>query len=121
MPPPGTSGVSHSNSCRMTSRQLSRTRKHGSIDPRNDELLFSEGKTYARLGKFEDAVRIFDLALGVSPDRGEFFYEKGLALSALGRHGEAESVLEKAVLHLPKNPDPLYHRGLSLMNLGTVF
>ena len=54
------------------------------FDPRNGELLFSEGKTFARLGKFEDAVRIFDLALGVSPDGGELFYEKGLALSASG-------------------------------------
>ena len=50
------------------------------FDPRNGELLFFEGKTYARLGKFEDAVRIFNLALEVSPDNGEVFYEKGLAL-----------------------------------------
>ena len=40
-------------------------------DPQNEEILIAEGKTLSRLGQYEEAIRIFDLALIITPENGE--------------------------------------------------
>ena len=80
-------------------------------------IILSEGKALGRLNRFEDAIRILDIALGTDPGNGEVLFEKGMALAHLRRHEEAEEAFGESAAALPDRYEPLYRRGLSLMSL----
>ena len=93
-------------------------REPGRYDPHNIEIVFSLGNALSRLGRFDEAIRIFDIALGIEPSNGQILLKKGIALASINRHNDAEIVLQMQPLRLPDQYEPHYLRGLSLVRLG---
>jgi len=70
------------------------------------------------LGQYEDALHLFDIALGKEPGNGEILFEKGKTLVSLDRHDEAQEIFRLSFTQLSDNYEPAYLRAESLVVLG---
>jgi tetratricopeptide (TPR) repeat protein len=74
----------------------------------------NSGNLLASLGRHEEALAQFQLALSVQPDRALAHYNLGTALGALNRHEEAVAHYRKALAERPDYPAALNNLGNSL-------
>jgi Flp pilus assembly protein TadD len=82
----------------------------------------SQGALYGaqrllELGRYDDAIKAFELATELSPKDSDAWYQRGLALGKLKRNQEALKCFEKAVKLDPGNQKFWYDRGACLVNL----
>ena len=69
------------------------------------EAIDNRAFTYMELGKYEDALRDFELSLQVNPDGVSAFFSSGECLMKLGRLAEAEAIFEQGVTRFPEQRD----------------
>ena len=61
------------------------------------ERLNGQGYSFCILGKYGDAIRCFDEALGIDPDHIHALNGKGNAFHELGKYGDAIQCYERAL------------------------
>ena len=66
------------------------------------EAIDNRAFTYMELGKYEDALRDFELSLQVNEDGVTAFFSKGECLMKLGKLSEAEAIFEQGVTRFPE-------------------
>jgi tetratricopeptide (TPR) repeat protein len=71
-------------------------------------------------GKYEEAIKMFDLTLSVVSNDVDALYHKGVALANLGKNDEAISYYDKALAVDPKHADALFSKGVTLGKLGKI-
>lgn len=76
--------------------QTLESRIRARLGPDNPDILDSRGLVYLRLGSPRDAVRDYDSALQVSPNRATSLYGRGLAELRLGEKAAAQNDLAAA-------------------------
>ncbi len=69
-------------------------------------------------GKYEEAINLYDLTLGVDPNNTDALHDKGVALHYLGKYEEAISFYDKVLALDPKYVNALHGKGAALANLG---
>jgi tetratricopeptide (TPR) repeat protein len=74
--------------------------------------LYNKGVTLSNIGKYEEAITLFDMALEINPHFVDAMYNKADALGELGKYEEALEWTEKAltlkpVTHNNSNSDDL--------------
>jgi Flp pilus assembly protein TadD len=93
------SGVdSHFEGAIMALRQAAK------IDSTETDVLFNLASALCSSGRFDKAVRIFDVYLDRSGERADGYNGKAVALIGLGQHNEALIALRKAQSIDPDNP-----------------
>ncbi len=73
-------------------------------DLQHFETLRRLGKSYTRLGKYEDAYICLQRALGINPDSPQVYINLGNLRSLMGEHDEAKSLYLRALDLDPGNP-----------------
>ena len=70
------------------------------------------------LGRYEEAMTFFDLAVEHDPALACAWYFRGLALNGLGRYDEALTCLDRVVTLDPRDPNAWVEKGRSLTRSG---
>lgn len=58
---------------------------------------YNEGYDLDKLGRYEEAIKAYDKALGIDPTLKEAWHNKGVTLANLGRYEEAIDAFDKAL------------------------
>jgi tetratricopeptide (TPR) repeat protein len=86
-------------------------------DPRPDYLA-SLGTTLQQQGRYEEALKVFDKAIQLSPDDAELWREISDILVQQERHDQALLGYQRALKLNPDHPDALYKSGVILDRFG---
>ena len=86
----------------------------------NATLHLYTGAALHELGRYEEAVASYRLALGITTGMGETHNNLGNSLMALGRFAEAAESFSRASRLLPASPVPLTALATALQALGNV-
>jgi tetratricopeptide (TPR) repeat protein len=86
----------------------------------NEVLLSMRGDVLNELGRYDEAIATYDLALAIKPDDGEAWNSRGNALFNLGRLDEAIVSFDKALEIKPDKDEAWYNRGVALGDLGRL-
>ena len=86
-------------------------------DPRPDYLA-SLGTTLQQQGRHEDALKVFDKAIQLSPDNAELWRQMGEILVQQERYDQALLSYQHALKLDPDHPDALYKSGAILDRFG---
>jgi tetratricopeptide (TPR) repeat protein len=76
-----------------------------------------EGVAQYELGRLEEALKCFEMAIKLNPNNEETWMGKGLVLGGLGRFEEALLSYDKAIEIDPNNEDAWFNKGWVLNNL----
>jgi predicted O-linked N-acetylglucosamine transferase (SPINDLY family) len=87
------------------------------LNPGHAGALVNYANILSLMGRWEDAVRVYDRALRLQPD-ADSFLNRGYALQSLNRPVEALASFERALMLAPRNIEALYRRGVMLNELG---
>jgi len=79
---------------------------------------FDEGNRLYDLGRYEEAIEEFDIALDIDPNYKEAHYNKGNTLRHLKRYEEAIKEYDKALAIDPNFKEAHNNKGIALNNLG---
>ena len=79
---------------------------------------FDKGNELFDLGKYEEAIQCYDIAIEINPDFEEAYYNKGTALSDLGNKEEAIKCYDKAIELNPDLEKAYNNKGVALSDLG---
>ncbi|KJV76842.1 tetratricopeptide repeat family protein [Rickettsia hoogstraalii str. RCCE3] len=60
-----------------------------------------KGVSFKKLGKYEEAIKSYDLAIKYKSDYAESYLEKGIVLVNLGKHKEAKENFNLALKYKP--------------------
>jgi tetratricopeptide (TPR) repeat protein len=82
------------------------------------ESLFSFGLILDEMERYKEAIRCYDKAIEIKPDKHEAWYNRGAALDDLGEYREAVASYDKALQIKPDKHEAWYNRGIALRNLG---
>ena len=89
-----------------------------------DDSLFFEfldkGDKLSELGKYEDAIGCYDLALAINPNDCKIWNNRGIALAKLHRYREAAASFNRAVEIDLGYHEAWYNRGNALSHLGKL-
>ena len=87
------------------------------LDPRQPAMLMNRGAALVALGRFEEALASYTLAIACQPEavRHEAFNNLGVYLQGLGRPVEAAEAYAKAVALKPDFPEAWGNRGIALL------
>jgi len=80
--------------------------------------LVTKGVALAHLGKFNEAISLYDKALAIKPNLVNALNAKGLALDSLGKFNEAIGMYDRALAVDPNNTAALTNKGVTLYHLG---
>ena len=69
------------------------------------------------MGRFEDGIKCYEMALQIYPKDIHALTQKGFALSEIGKYTEAVTVFDEALTLDPDNANILYQKGMALYNL----
>ncbi|HEY3679368.1 MAG TPA: tetratricopeptide repeat-containing glycosyltransferase family protein [Bradyrhizobium sp.] len=86
-------------------------------DPR-PEYLFSLGTALRHLKRFDEALKVFDKAVQLKPDKAELWVGLGRALVDLDRGSEALLTFQHALTLNPRNWDAAHESGTLLNRMG---
>ena len=86
-------------------------------DPRPDYLA-SLGTTLQQQGRYEEALKVFDKAIQLSPDDAELWRQMGDILVQQQRYDQALPSYQHALKLNPDHPDALYKSGALLDQFG---
>ncbi len=84
----------------------------------SDKELINEGVKLSKLGRYEDALKVFEKAIEMNPQDDKAWYAKGVALIKLGRNQEALKSFEKAIEINPQFAPVWRAKGVALGELG---
>lgn len=84
----------------------------------SQQMYYRRGMDFARVGKYESAIRELNRALEYDPDFAPAYNNLGVIYSRLGRKREAIGALEKAVWLDPAFPEACYNLGKLYMELS---
>jgi PAS domain S-box-containing protein len=83
--------------------------------------LYKQGvRLYYREGKYQDALVLFDRAIGIDPDLAYIWNDRGLCFMELGKFDEAQKCFERAVELIPRDEEFLYDKGEVLELIGIM-
>lgn len=91
-----------------------------SLDPANIEPYINLAKSYWYMEDLSQAIRWFDAALAIAPDRAELHLHLGIVLRDAGRPELALPYLQSAVVQSPANPELRYYLGMAQFALGQL-
>lgn len=86
--------------------------KHGIAE------LMNRGISLTSLGRYEEAIAYYDIAIDRAPLDSDVWMNKGIALSKLGKPKEATDCYDYALKINPKSSVILTNKGVSLFKLG---
>ena len=69
---------------------------------KNAEEYFEQGFAYAKLGKYTDAIAIWNKAIAIKPDYADAYYQIGNAYTALEQY--ADAIAPYVINLVPKLP-----------------
>ena len=78
----------------------------------------NKGLNFYDVGNFEDAVKAYNKAIEINPEKVDYWYNKGFALHALRNFSEAIEAYDKTIDMEPEKADAWYYKGLAYYNLG---
>lgn len=87
------------------------------------DILYHKGLALRLLGKYDEAIPVYDRAIELDPQDVNNWYYKGLSLLKSGKYEESIKIFDKAI-KLEQYPDSRrsyntwYHKGLALKALG---
>ena len=87
-------------------------------DARHFYALHLASAIAARLGEWDECIRLASRALEVQPRHPEVLANRGTALRMLNRYGEALADYEQALAAAPRSPEALNNRGVTLAALN---
>ncbi|MGB3640767.1 MAG: tetratricopeptide repeat protein [Rivularia sp. (in: cyanobacteria)] len=93
--------------------------KHQTLD-KKAELLGEQGKLLFAAEEYETALKVFDKAVEIKPDKHQAWNNRGYALGELGRLEEVIASYDKAVEIKPDKHQAWYNRGYALGKLGRL-
>jgi len=73
------------------------------------------------LGKYEDAIAVYDKILAMNPHAPNAIGRKGLVLYDVGRSAEAVTYFDRVLATEPNNTDALFYKGLALDRFSKVW
>ncbi len=77
----------------------------------------NKGMSWQSLGKLEEAIRCYDMAISINPNYAKAIYNKGTALLNLQRYDEAIAFFERAIAINPGYENAWYNKAVSLREL----
>ena len=83
----------------------------------NENVWINKGASLGHLGKNEEAIMSFNLAISINPDNTFAWHNKGISLACLGRYEEAIISYDHAISINPDNADTWVLKGISLDKL----
>jgi len=89
------------------------------INPKDVDALDAKGMALIELGKYNEAIVIFDKALKIDPNYVPVLYDKAFSLAQLGKYNEAISYYDKVLKIDPSNNNAIYQKELLLYELNT--
>lgn len=90
------------------------------IKPDKHEVLNNKGSALRKLGRYEDAITVYDAALDMKPDKHEALNSKSVSLLQLGRYEDAITLYEFLIKQTPKDVSPRYNRACGYATLQTT-
>ena len=78
------------------------------------EALMRQGIELYDLGRFQEAIVMFDRALALFPELPKAHYFKGIALYDLGKYDEAIEAYDHALTLDPSDPNAWYNKAATL-------
>ncbi len=84
----------------------------------DDDSWFNRGVALEKMGKSEQAVECFDMALEENPNDSWAWFNKGVSLHRLGLLGEALLCYDKSLELNPSDADLMSNKGILLRTLG---
>jgi len=88
------------------------------LDPRQPQAHFNRGNALRGLGRLDEAVASYGLAIDLKPDYVGAHIGRGLALSALGHAAQALTCFDAALALNPNHGPAHFQRGVTLTALG---
>ena len=89
------------------------------MNTRSDaEALLRQGIELYDLGRFQEAIVMFDRGIALYPRLAKAHYFKGIALYDLGKFNEAIAAYDEASLLEPTDPNTLYNKAATLAQIG---
>jgi len=79
--------------------------------PDNVEIILALANAYADLGRWEDAVEAYKLAISLDPENGDLYNRLGIVFVALDDAGEAEESYLRAIDCSPWDAVSYYNLG----------
>src|SRR3990172_886189 len=83
----------------------------------NAAIYGGKGLALDSLGRYADAVKMYDRAIKFDPTSGALYGSKGLALRKLGRYEDAIKMYDRAIELDPKSADAYGNKGYVLIYL----
>ncbi len=80
--------------------------------------LLERGNQFFATESYEEALRSYDQALKIKPDKDSAWYNRGVALGKLGRYEEEIASYDQALKIKPDEDSAWYNRGNALGKLG---
>jgi tetratricopeptide (TPR) repeat protein len=77
-----------------------------------------QGRDYAALENYDDAIAAFDKAIAFDPQYAEAWNHKGSVLALSKRYAEAFAVFDRAIAIQPQYHQAWFNRGLLLVEMG---
>lgn len=68
-------------------------------------------EAYKNTNQNEKAVKMYEKAIGLNPERSELYYELAVIQNKLGKRDQAKDSLQKLILESPKNVKALMMLG----------
>lgn len=105
-------------SAKKQDNPIQNTTNKPSINPKAAEGPVKQGYEYDKMGKFEEAIQMYDQALEINPLDVHALFNKGNSLFMLGRYPEALEYYDKALDIDPLDTNALNNKGNTLEKLG---
>lgn len=93
--------------------------KARSISPDDFDIITNIGISFDKLGKSDEALNFYDLALKKQEDT-KTLYNKGISLSKMGKHSEAANYFKKVLNEERNNKNAIINLAIALQKMGKL-
>ena len=85
---------------------------------KTDNQCIEGGNNYLKLGRYTEAVALYDQAIAINPTAASVWYNRGIALGYLSKYEESVASYERATAINPDYADAWSNRGVMLFKRG---